>query len=116
MIGQAHFAAKQLAQMGNGAQMSVFRCGRIGAGAFQQHDIARAGVTRGLDVAIDLTLMLRGNDRADLRLWVQRIAERHLTRERDDALDELGQTDEVLRTLLGYSEAHISALKEGQVI
>ena len=26
------------------------------------------------------------------------------------------QTDEVLRTLLGYSEAHISALKEGQVI
>jgi crotonobetainyl-CoA:carnitine CoA-transferase CaiB-like acyl-CoA transferase len=29
----------------------------------------------------------------------------------------LGQhTDEVLRTVLGYSEAHISALKEGQVI
>ena len=26
------------------------------------------------------------------------------------------QTDEVLRTLLGYSEPHISALKEGQVI
>ena len=26
------------------------------------------------------------------------------------------QTDEVLRTVLGYSEAHISALKEGQVI
>ena len=47
VIGQADFAAERIAHVGNGADIRVFRCRGIGAGAFQDADLFVPGFARG---------------------------------------------------------------------
>ncbi len=54
VVGQAHLAAEQVAQVGDGAQVAVLRAGRIGAGALEQHDVLAAAGAQGAHGLVQL--------------------------------------------------------------
>ena len=47
MVAQAHLAAEQLAQVGDGADVGVFGAGRVGARAFEKHELSATSVAGG---------------------------------------------------------------------
>ncbi len=47
VVREADLAAEELAQVGDGSQVAVLRAGRVGAGAFEQHDVVAAAVAQG---------------------------------------------------------------------
>ncbi len=47
VVREADLAAEELAQVGDGSQIAVLRAGRVGAGAFEQHDVVAAALAQG---------------------------------------------------------------------
>jgi hypothetical protein len=54
VITQAHLALVQWAQVGDRAQVGVFRAGGIGAGALEKHQLFSAGLAGGAHRVVEL--------------------------------------------------------------
>ncbi len=54
MVRQADLAAEEVAQVRDGSEVAVLRSGRVGAGAFEQHDVVAASLAQGAHGLVEL--------------------------------------------------------------